>query len=109
MIFIKEENTNSPDFFQLYLEKEELSQRDKMRGDETNGTGWNLKRRTKRDGTRRDKKVRNMGQDRTTFWSSRGALLHTIYALKRYSYSFLKDFQSRLVNIKTQNESKPCL
>ena len=39
MIFIKEENINSPDFFQLYFEKEELSQRDKMRRDGTDGTG----------------------------------------------------------------------
>ena len=39
MIFVKEENINSPHFFQLYFEKEELSQRDKMRRDGIDETG----------------------------------------------------------------------
>jgi hypothetical protein len=83
MIFIKEENVYSPDFFQLYFEKEQLIHRDKMRRDGTDGTGqesagygtgWDFKRRTERDGIRRDKKMRDTGRDGTTFWSSRGAL-----------------------------------
>jgi hypothetical protein len=67
----------------MYFEKEKLSQRDKMRRGETDGTGqesagygtgWDSKRRTRRDGTKRDKKMRGMGPDGTAFWSSRGAL-----------------------------------
>jgi hypothetical protein len=38
------------------------------------GTGWDSERRTRRDGTKRDKKMRGMGPDETAFWSSRGAL-----------------------------------
>ena len=74
----------------MYFEKEQLNQRDKIRRDGTDGTGqesaghgtgWDLKRRTKRDGTRRDKKMRDTGRDGTTFWSSRGALVITAHCM----------------------------
>jgi hypothetical protein len=83
MICIEEESINPLDFFQLHFEKEELRSCGKMRRDGMNGTGqesvkhgtgWDSQRRTKRDGTGRDQKLRDMGRDGMTFWSSRGAL-----------------------------------
>ena len=41
------------------------------------GQDGTLKKRIKRDRTRRDKKVRDAGQDGMNFWLSRGVLMYT--------------------------------